>query len=86
MVGWTETVNTNLSKWFLDLLGLHFKWGSFANSASADGGPQPPIGTGGIFTAHVSAESPSNISPNHSEVISKVSELYNIFLIFVPPT
>ena len=60
----------------------------FVNSASADGGPrspsahawrsaQPTIGTSGIFPAHVSAESPSNISPNPAEVISEVSELYN---------
>ena len=28
----------------------------------------------GIFPAHMSAESPSNISPNPSEVKSKVSE------------
>ena len=56
------------------------------NSASADGGPrsphaghsaQPPIGTSGNFPARVSAESPSNISPNPSEVISEVSELYD---------
>ena len=35
---------------------------------------QPPIDTSEKFPAHVSAESPSNISPNPSEVISKVSE------------
>ena len=29
------------------------------------------------FPKHVSAESPSNISPNPSEVISEVSELYD---------
>ena len=60
------------------------------NSASAEGvlapvsahaGPsaQPPLGTSGIFPAHVSAELPSNISPNPSEVISKDSELYDKF-------
>ena len=38
---------------------------------------QPPIDVSGNFPAPVSAESPSNISPNPSEVISKVSELYN---------
>ena len=38
---------------------------------------QPPIGTSGNFPARVSAESPSNISPNPSEVISEVSELYD---------
>ena len=48
---------------------------------SAHAGPsaQPPIGTSGIFLAYVSAESPLNISPNHSEVISEVSELYDNF-------
>ena len=35
---------------------------------------RPPIDTSGNFPAHVSAESPLNISPNLSEVISKVSE------------
>ena len=35
----------------------------------------PPIDSSGNFPAHVSAESSSNISPNPSEVISKVSEL-----------
>ena len=54
-------------------------------SAHADGGPRspsahagpfarPPISMRGNFLAHVSAESPSNISPNPSEVISEVSE------------
>ncbi len=44
---------------------------------SAHAGPsaQPPIGTSGNFPARISAESPSNISPNPSEVISKVSGL-----------
>ena len=55
---------------------------------SAHAGPsaQPPISTSGIFPAHVSAESPSNISPNHSEVISEVSELYDNHLRLVPLT
>ena len=46
---------------------------------SAHTGPsaQTPIDTSGSFPARVSAESPSNISPNQSEVISEVSELYN---------
>ena len=41
---------------------------------SAHAGPsgQPSIGTSGNFPAHVSAESPSNISHNPSEVISEV--------------
>ena len=48
---------------------------------SAHAGPsaQPPIGTSGNFPARVSAESPSNISHNPSEVISEVSEVYNDF-------
>ena len=48
---------------------------------SAHAGPyaQPPIGTSGNFLARVSAESPSNISHNPSEVISEVSEVYNNF-------
>jgi hypothetical protein len=32
---------------------------------------QPPIDVSGNFLAHLSAESPSNISPNPSEVISQ---------------
>ena len=46
---------------------------------SAHAGPSAhtPIGTSGNCPARVSAESPSNISPNPSKVISKVSELYN---------
>ena len=35
---------------------------------------RPPMDTSGNVLAHVSAESPSNISPNPSEVISEVSE------------
>ena len=35
---------------------------------------QPPIVTSGNFPARVSAELPSNISPNPSEVISEVLE------------
>ena len=57
-------------------------------SASANGvlapmfahaGPsaQPPIDMSGNFSAHVSAESSSNISPDPSEVISEISELHN---------
>ena len=43
-------------------------------SAHARPSAQPPIDTSGYFPANVSAESPLNISPNPSEVISKVSE------------
>ena len=39
-----------------------------------DGSARPPIDTSGNFPAHVSAESPSNISPDPSEVISEVSD------------
>ena len=35
---------------------------------------RPPIDTGEIFLVSVSAESPSNISPNPSEEISEVLE------------
>jgi hypothetical protein len=44
--------------------------GSAHNRPSA----RPPIDTSGIFTPHMSAESPSIISPNPSEVISEVSK------------
>ena len=44
-------------------------------SAHARPSAHPPIDSSGNFPAHVSAESSSNISPNPSEVISKVSEL-----------
>ena len=43
-------------------------------SAHTTPSARPPIGTGGNFPARVSAESPSNISHNPSEVISEVSE------------
>jgi hypothetical protein len=43
-------------------------------SAHARPSAQPPINVSGNFPPHVSAESPSNISPNPSEVISEVSE------------
>ena len=39
-----------------------------------DGSARPPIDTSRIFPTHVSAESPLNISPNLSEVISEVIE------------
>ena len=46
---------------------------------SAHAGPsaQPPIDVSGNFSAHVSAESSLNISPDPSEVISEISELHN---------
>ena len=48
-------------------------------SAHARPSARPPIDTSGNFPAHVSAESPSNISPNPSEVISEVSEPWDNF-------
>ena len=47
---------------------------------------RPPIDMSGNFPAHVSpvAESPSNISPNTSEVISEVSGPQEIFLKYPP--
>ena len=45
--------------------------------AHAGHSARTPIDTSRNFPAHVSAESPSNISPNPSEVIYEVSELYN---------
>jgi hypothetical protein len=35
---------------------------------------RPPIDMSGNFPAYVSSQSPSNISPNPTEVISEVSE------------
>ena len=43
-------------------------------SAHLNPSARPSIDTSGNFPVHVSAESPSNISPNPSEVISEVSE------------
>ena len=61
-----------------------FHGDNYSNSASADGGPRSRVSarktldTSGKFPEHMSAESPSNISPNPSEiiyeVISEVSE------------
>ena len=45
---------------------------------------QPYIDVSGNFSAHMSAESPLNISPNPSEVISKVSEPYDNFSKYPP--
>ena len=39
-----------------------------------DGSARPQIDSNGSFPAHMSAESPFNISPNISEVISELSE------------
>jgi hypothetical protein len=49
--------------------------GVFApGSAHARPPAQHHIDTSGNFSAHMSAKSPSNISPNHIKVIFKVSE------------
>ena len=48
-------------------------------SAHARPSARPPINTSRNFPAHMSAESPSNITPNPSEVISEVSEPYDNF-------
>ena len=50
-----------------------------SGSAHARPSALPPIDTSGNFLAHMSPESPSNISPNPSEVISEVSEPYDNF-------
>ena len=46
-------------------------------SAHAGHSARTPIDTIGNFPAHLSEESPSNISPSPSELISEVSELYD---------
>jgi hypothetical protein len=43
-------------------------------SAHARPPARPPIDMSGNFLIHIYAESPSNISPNLSEVLSEVSE------------
>ena len=48
-------------------------------SAHARPSAQPPIEMTGNFLVPVSAEWPSNISPNPSEVKSEVSEVYDDF-------
>ena len=70
----------NLRCWILasSVQTGNFNWNWTKISASADGvlapgsvharpSAQPPIDTSGNFPAHMSAESPSNISPNPSE-------------------
>ena len=42
-----------------------------------DGVARPPLDMSGNFSVHVSAKSPSNIYPNPSEDIHKVSEPYD---------
>ena len=43
-------------------------------SASADGGPRSQVCERRNFPAHMSVESPSNVSPNPFEVVFEVSE------------
>ena len=56
-------------KFTLAPMGVLAPWSAHARPSA-----QPPIDTIGNFPGHMSAESPSNISPNPSEVISEVSE------------
>ena len=58
-----------LKKFLLALMGV-----LAPGSAHARPSARPPIDTSGNLPVHMSAESPSNISPNPSEVISEVSE------------
>ena len=53
-------------------------------SAHSRPSAQPPIDVSGNFPAHMSAESPLNISPSPSKVISKVPESYDNFLKYPP--
>ena len=48
-------------------------------SAHARPSARAPINMNGNFQVHVSAESPSNMSPNPSEVVSKVLEPQETF-------
>ena len=48
-------------------------------SALAGPSAQPPLDVSGNFPAGMSAESPSNISPKSSEVLSEVSDVYDDF-------
>ena len=67
-----ETVDTVVPEFPLAPMGV-------LAPVSAHAGPsaQPPIGTSGNFLPHLSAESPSNISPSPSKVISDVSDPYD---------
>ena len=66
---WRLCQDKNVSKFPLPPMGV-----LAPSSAHARPSARPPINTSGNFPAHMSAESPSNISPNPSEVISEVSE------------
>ena len=63
---YTGTMNQQIPLAPMGVLAPHLR--------TLDGSALPPIDTTGNFSAHVSAESPSSISPNPSEVISEVSE------------
>ena len=58
-----------ISKFPLTPMGVLAPWSAHARPSA-----WPPINMRGDFPAHVSAESPSNISTNPSEVIAEVSE------------
>ena len=80
---WYQEINNNNKKRKFPLAPM----GVLApGSAQARPSAWPPIDTSGNFPAHVSAESPSNISPNPSEVISEVSEPYDNFWNFQKET
>ena len=67
---WSQARNLSLQQ-FAGIIHVYFRsrrWGSRHAGPSS----QPAIHVSGNFVAHVSAESPSNISPSPSEVISKV--------------
>ncbi len=72
MVG--EKEKEKKGKSFNEKISAHADGGPRSPSAHAGPFARPPISMSGNFLAHVSAESPSNISPNPSEVISEVSE------------
>ena len=69
-----DTSKINLSIYLRKRISAHADGGPHSLSAHAGPFARPPISMRGNFLAHVSAESPSNISPNPSEVISEVSE------------
>ena len=55
----------------------YFRWRQWVLapvSAHPEHSAWPPIDTSGNFSVHMTAKSLSNISPNPSEVIPKVSE------------
>ena len=49
-----------------------------------DRSARPPVNASGILLPHVSEKLPSNISPNPSEVVCKVSKLWDNFSKYPP--